>query len=115
MESFTLDDSILNSVKKCIGGIHESMEQFDQDIIIFINSELSVLSQAGVRPDGFMINDKTAVWSDFYNGSKFNFIQEFIILRVKMVFDPPQSSFVLKSMEDKAAELIWRIQIEFDE
>ena len=42
-------DSILTSIKKLLG-IAEDYEHFDQDLIIHMNSVLSVLTQLGVGP-----------------------------------------------------------------
>ena len=54
-------ESILTSIKKLLG-ITEEYEQFDQDIIIHINSVLSVLTQLGVGPTkGFSIKDEKSV------------------------------------------------------
>lgn len=102
--------SILTSVKKAIGGIYEDDEDFDSDIIMFINSELAELDQLGVGPKGgFAIEDKTAKWSDFITDNRLNFVQQYVTLKVKMVFDPPSSSFVLEALNRKCEELKWRI------
>lgn len=58
-------ESILTSIKKLLG-ITEEYEHFDVDIIMYINSAFSVLTQLGVGPEeGFRIEDAGAVWSDF--------------------------------------------------
>ena len=52
-------ESILTSIKKLLG-IEESYEIFDPDIILYINSAFSTLTQLGVGPEkGFSITDKT--------------------------------------------------------
>lgn len=104
--------SILTSVKKAIGGIYEDDEDFDSDIIMFINSELAELSQLGVGPkEGFSIEDKKALWTDLITDPRLNFVQQYVTLKVKMVFDPPSSSFVLEALNRKCEELKWRIII----
>jgi len=35
-------------------------------------------------------------------------------MKVKMVFDPPSSSFVMKAMEDSCKELEWRLNVAVD-
>lgn len=109
-------DSILNTVKKFIG-FDADYTAFDSDIILLINSELSTLFQAGVGPQdhAFRITDSTATWSDFM-GTKTNIesVKDFISIRVKMVFDPPQNSFVMEAYKAKADELLFRLNVEDD-
>jgi hypothetical protein len=105
-------NSILTSVKKAIGGIYECDEDFDSDIIMFINSEFAELCQLGVGPEeGFEIEDKTSKWTDFISDKRLNFVQQYITIKVKMVFDPPQSSFVMDALNKKAEELKWRLNV----
>ena len=104
--------SILTSVKKAIGGIYEDDEDFDSDIIMFINSELAELNQLGVGPEGgFSISDKIALWTDLIDDERLNFVQQYVTLKVKMIFDPPQNSFVMDSLNRKCEELKWRINV----
>lgn len=57
-------ESILTSIKKLLG-IAEDYNQFDQDLIMHINSVFSILNQLGVGPsEGFSISDSFAVWDD---------------------------------------------------
>ena len=50
-------DSILTSIKKLLG-IVEEYEHFDPDIVMYINSAFSVLTQLGVGPEeGFRIEE----------------------------------------------------------
>lgn len=85
-------DSILTSIKKLLG-IDESDTDFDIDVIIYINSALSVLHQVGVGPtSGFAIRDASALWSDFIPDSYkyFEDVKTYVYLKVKLVFDPGQ-------------------------
>ena len=92
-------ESILTSIKKLLG-ITEEYEQFDQDIIIHINSVLSVLTQLGVGPtEGFSIKDEKSVWTDFIeDGLKLEAVKSYVYLKVKLLFDPPPSSLVSVSI-----------------
>lgn len=103
-------DSILTSIKKLLG-IAEEYTHFDADLIVHINSVLSVMSQLGVGPDtGFSISDDNAVWSDFVPEAKnLELIKSYVYLKVRLLFDPPTSSAVLASMERQISELEWRI------
>ena len=107
-------ESILTSIKKLLG-IGEEYTHFDSDVIMHINSVLSILTQIGVGPsEGFSIMDKTSVWSDFVGDLKnIDFIRSYVYLNVKFLFDPPLSS-VIKEIKDKISELEWRISTSVD-
>lgn len=108
-------ESILTSVKKMLG-IAEDYKHFDADLIMHINSVLSVLTQMGVGPaEGFYIQDENAEWTDFMNDDpKVNFVRSYMCLRVRMLFDPPLGSAVIESINDTIRELEWRINSEAD-
>ena len=103
-------DVILTSVKKFIG-IEDDYTQFDPDITLIINSELSTLNQLNVgteEPFAIVSGDET--WSDFFEDKDYlNQAKEFICIKTKMVFDPPQNSFVMDALKEKAKELEWRL------
>ena len=102
-------DSILTSIKKLLG-IEESYEHFDTDIIIGINTALSILSQLGVGEKSFSIEDKDAEWKDFLSDmTNLELIKSYIFMKVKLIFDPPQSSAVIEVMNRQISELEWRI------
>ncbi len=103
-------ESILTSIKKMLG-ILEEYEHFDTDIIIHINSVLSILTQLGIGPpEGFSIKDKEAVWTDFIPDNPcLESVKSYVYLKVKLLFDPPLSSSVTESTNRLISELEWRI------
>lgn len=105
-------DSILTSIKKLLG-IEETYEHFDTDIIMHINSAFSDLNQIGVGPaEGFRISDAYAVWNDFTNNElKLESVKDYIYLKVRLIFDPPSSSYVLTAFENRIKELEWRLNV----
>lgn len=105
-------DSILTSVKKIIG-IAEADTSFDADVILHTNTVFSVLHQLGIGPtEGFMIEDATPTWDDFLAGDKrLNMVKTYIYLRVRLLFDPPQTSFVIESLNKQIEELEVRMSI----
>ena len=105
-------ESILNSIKKLLG-LNEEQTDFDTDIIIHINSVFSILNQIGVGPeDGFRIEDESLVWEDFIqDNKKLNDVKTFMYLKVKMMFDPPLSSAVIKAYEGIIDELTFRLNV----
>jgi hypothetical protein len=105
-------DSILETVKKVLG-IEASYNVFDQDILLHTNSVFSDLNQLGIGPDdGFAIEDTNATWSDFLGDDKRkNNVKTYVCLRVRLVFDPPTTSFAIDSMKKQVEELEWRINV----
>lgn len=104
--------SILTSVKKNLG-IAESYTAFDHDIITHINSVCATLHQLGVGPsNGFMIDDASELWSEFI-GSKTNInsVKSYMYVKVRLLFDPPATSFAITAMEKQAAEFEWRLEV----
>lgn len=108
-------ESILTSIKKLLG-ITEEYKNFDSDLIIHINSVLSVLNQLGIGPkEGFIIKDDTAVWTDFIVGeTTIELVKTYVYLKVKLIFDPPLSSAVIESMKETIKEFEFRSLIAVD-
>lgn len=109
------NDSILTSIKKLMG-LTEEYDAFDQDILILINSVLFELEQIGVKAkDGFVLSDKTAVWSDYSDDDRLlNVLKPYIYMKTKLTFDPPTSSGALDSMNRIIDRFEWRINLYAD-
>ena len=107
-----MTDSILNSVKKVLG-LDADYKAFDEDVIMHINTVFSVLHQVGASPsEGLTILDETSTWSDFIKDVQHvNMVKTYVYLKVRLVFDPPTSSFALTSMEKQAEQLEWRLSL----
>ena len=103
-------ESILTSVKKNLG-LAESYEVFDSDILLYINGVFSTLHQLGVGPeDAFMIEDKTATWDDFTAGDvRYNMVRTYMYLRVRLLFDPPTTQYLVEALEKQKLEHEWRL------
>lgn len=103
-------ESILTSIKKLLG-IEEDYVHFDADIIMHINSVLSILTQLGVGPsDGYSIKDANATWDEFItNPAKLELVKSYVYLKVRLMFDPPSSSSAIESMKQLISELEFRI------
>lgn len=107
-----MNESILNEVKKMLG-IDFSYDAFDDELIPHINSTFSRLTTLGVGPkNGFRITGNTEKWSDFIDeNNELNNIKDFMYIKVKLLFDPPQNSFLVNSLESQAKELEWLINV----
>ena len=111
-------DSILTSIKKLLG-LDEEYTHFDNDIIMYINSALFRLRTLGVgqivegetlSPIAFKISDKTAVWSDLLEDrDDLESVKTYVYLKVRLIFDPPQTSFVIEAYNKQLQELEWLI------
>lgn len=110
-----MTESILDSVKKVLG-VDKDYDAFDIDILMHINSVFSTLHQLGVGPaDGFFIDldePRTPEWSDFLEGKKnINSVKTYVYLSVRLLFDPPTTSFAITAMENQKKELEWRLNV----
>lgn len=105
-------DSILDSTKKLLGIAPEDTN-FDTDVIISINTVLATLTQIGVGPpEGFTIINKNSKWSDLLQDDKrLEFVKSYVYIKVRLIFDPPQSQALLDSLERASKELEFRISI----
>lgn len=99
-------DSILKTIKKMLGPSCD-YDYFDTDLIIHINTVLFRLTQMGVGPSaGFSIKDDSEKWTDFISDiEKIEALKTYVYLKVKLIFDPPQSSIVMTSINDMIKEL----------
>lgn len=103
-------NSILTSIKKLLG-ITEEQTDFDMDIIIHINTTLTILNDLGVGPEeGFVIEDSSATWDEYITDRrKFDKIKTYVYLKVRMYFDPPQNSSHAEAIKQQISELEWRL------
>lgn len=109
-------ESILTSIKKMLG-IEESYTHFDADLVMHINSVFSILTQMGVGPStGFSIEDEDKEWADFLRGdpAKLSLVKSYIFLKVRLLFDPPQNSFAVESINRQVSEFEWRLNVAAD-
>lgn len=111
-------DEILTSIKKLLG-IVEEYTQFDDDIIMHINTTFMTLQQIGVGPsNGYLITkDGHETWTDYLGDDLSNLqaVKSYIYLNVKLLFDPPTTaSYVLESIKEQIKELTWRLNVQVD-
>lgn len=110
-----MDESILTSIKKLLG-ITEDYQHFDQDLIMHINAVLMTLTQIGVGPvGGMLITDDSTTWEEFAGEvTDLGGIQSYVYLKVKLLFDPPQTSSVAEAINRQINELEWRLNFVVD-
>lgn len=105
-----MEDSILNSIKKMVG-IPQDCDSFDLHILFDINSAFSTLWQLGIQNNG-KVESYDQKWNEVfsdYNDNVLDHIKEYTAMKVRLLFDPPSSSYVLDSLTAQISELEWRI------
>lgn len=107
-----MGSSILNDIKKTLNLV-EAYDAFDQDILLYINAVLSNAAQVGIGPDnGFMIIGKGETWRQLLGDDKLlNNVKLYISLKVKMLFDPPQTAHAIAATERIIAEQEYRMSV----
>lgn len=103
-------EGILSTIKKLLGVSNEDVS-FDVDILVYINTTLSTLSQLGlVEADKHPIISPSDIWYDLLGSrTDLEMVKTYIHLSTKMMFDPPPNSAAIEAINRKIAELEWRI------
>ena len=101
-------NQILNGTKELLG-IPLEVTDFDNQLVNHINHSLRTLKQLGVD-----VNQITLLEGDFDDimcgeDDLHATLQIYVSMKVRLLFDPPTSSFVLASLEAQIKELEWRL------
>lgn len=104
--------SILESTKKNVG-IDAGYTAFDPDILMHINTALSTLTQLGIGPlEGLYVEDASVKWDDFFGGDpRLAAVRSYVTLRVRLLFDPPATSFAIDAIKEQIKEMEWRLEV----
>lgn len=104
------DGSILQDIKTMLSNIPFEMKAFDEELILYINSAIFKLSNQGTFWNNKKVTGYDETWDSlFEEAPEVNSIKEFIFIDVKLVFDPPSSSYGINSFKARADELAWRV------
>jgi hypothetical protein len=105
-----MTDSILNSTKEKLG-LAVDYTVFDSQVIDFINAAFSTVAQLGIGPpEGFELVDDSAEWDDILVSNKhLNAVKSYVFLKVRQLFDPPTTGYLVTAMEKQITELEWRL------
>jgi hypothetical protein len=101
------EKTILGTTKKMLG-ISEDDTSFDTDIIAALNLTFMTLNQIGVGPlTSFTIVEGTETLDDFLEDALvlYGGLDTYLYLKVKMVFDPPVTSFSLEANQRLVEEI----------
>ena len=106
-----MEDSILKTIRNMIGP-SASYEVFDADLIISINSAFSRLCQLGIGPTKpFKVIDDNTAWTEFMPEEEMpDEVKQYIYLKTRIIFDPPESATVMNAYKEQIAELEWTMK-----
>ena len=105
------ETSILKSIRQRIGP-SASYDVFDEDLITNINSSFTQLCRQGIGPSTpFKITGESEEWSDFMSEEEMpEDVKQYIYLKARLVFDPPQSATVIKMYQEEADKIEWLLR-----
>ena len=117
-----MNDSILTTIATMLLGsfdptTYKATDAFFTDLVIGINTALSIMTQMGVGADeGFKITGTDETWEDFIGSSRVDIemVKSYVYLKTKLMFDPPQNSFLVDSIKNLCNELEFRINVQVD-
>lgn len=106
-----MEQSILKSTKGVLG-LPEFYTPFDLAVMTHTNAALGTLAQLGVGPAaGIRIEDESAEWDLLaIPPDQLDLAKVYVFLKVKSLFDPPSTGFLVQAMKEQLAEYEWRLQ-----
>lgn len=124
-----LSTPILTSVKNYLG-IYKEDDSFDEILVdntkmsLLEMTDIGVIDNADGEPDFSEVTNKTT-WEEVMRklyprlDSKVKnllpYVETFICISVRLLFDPPASQMILQMLKDKKNELIYRLNRHLDE
>ena len=124
-----LSTPILISVKNYLG-IHKEDDSFNEILVdntkmsLLEMTDIGVIDDADGEPDFSEVTNKTT-WEEVMRklyprlDSKVKnllpYVETFICISVRLLFDPPASQMILQMLKDKKNELIYRLNRHLDE
>ena len=109
-----MNEVILESIKEDLG-IPDSVTAFDNTLIRNINSVFMILTEFGVGERGFSLTSGDEEWTDYLKDiEQLETVRTYVYLRVRLVFDPPTTSYILQAVKDQISELEFRLNVLVD-
>lgn len=121
--STILENSILNDVKKLSGLSVEDSEletedykPFDTDLLLFINASFNRLKQLGVGPTtNYSIESSDETWGNFFEDAQVvEMVRAWMVLNVRMQFDPPTSSIAADAYKNMIDKYEWCMNVDVE-
>lgn len=97
---------------KIMCNIPKTNSDFDTQIQIAANSVLSTLRQIGTFTGNLYFITSESVWEDLETDQEIQaVVKEYVCLRTRLTFDPPQSSSLETALTGRIDELEFRINV----
>lgn len=110
-------NSILNSVKVQLG-LDTELNDFDSEILMHINSAITILRQLGVGPEkGFIVTSSEETYDQYLGEGSLEtpMVKIYLARKVKLGWDSVNSSsYFINLLKDEIAELEWRLNAQVD-
>lgn len=108
-------DSILITIRKGLG-IEADFDGFDSEIIIGINNAIFSLSQLNVGPvSSLKVTGIEQTWDELFDSvPNLEGVKSYILLKTRLEFDPPTTSFLIGALDRQILEIGWRLMVEVD-
>ena len=92
-------------------GISPEDTSFDVNVIMSINTALTILMDLGLTEvEDEIVIDDDMTWDDLLGGrTDIEYVKTYVYQKVKMIFDPPTSTAAIDAMQRSIGELEWRI------
>lgn len=109
-----MDENVLQTIKKLLG-IDASVEGFDVDVKFAIDTALMVLDQLGVPLKAKMLMSGEETFGDLTDYPELAAqLPSYIFLKVRLLFDPPSTSFVIDAIQKQIQEIEWRLNVQYE-
>ena len=71
------------------------------------------MTQIGVGPSGgFSVSDDSQTWDEFIpENQRMEAVKSYVYAKVRLIFDPPSNSSLIKLLESQIAEYEWRLSL----
>ena len=108
---------ILNTISEALGVIDG---EFETELSIHISSALDILYQNGLQQPGIPLDVSMDTWDDLLSGNSEeenkrgkSIVIQYVLLRTKIMFDPPPPSSV-GYFTAAVDETLWRVRQVYD-
>ena len=105
-----MSDSVLLSIKQMLG-ISPEDTSFDVNVIMSINTALTILMDLGLTEvEDQIVTSDDMTWDELLGErTDIEYVKTYVYQKVKMIFDPPTSTAAIDAMQRSISELEWRI------
>ena len=105
-----MSDSVLSSTKQMLG-ISPEDTSFDVNVIMSINTALTILMDLGLTEvEAQIVTSDKMTWDELLGGrTDIEYVKTYVYQKVKLIFDPPTSTAAIDAMQRSISELEWRI------